>query len=84
MSHSFPVITAEAAELIKTARASASVASRQLVPRRPSALPRKRRAVSTKAGRPFKVGVLTGASTGQSLDGDLASASDLVPYTVSR
>ena len=36
-----------------------------------------------QAGRPFQVGVLTGASTGHSLDGALAKASHLFPHPLS-
>ncbi len=76
MSHPFPTLTAdEAAALIQhdqnigfsgftPAGAAKAV---------PTAL--ARRAVSEhEAGRDFKVGVLTGASTGASLDGELAKA----------
>ena len=40
-----------------------------------------------EAGRPFKVGIFTGASTGQSTDGDLANANALkyrAPYTTNN
>lgn len=76
MSHSFPVITAEeAAELIQNGQSigfsgfTAAGAAKAV----PAALAKKARR-EHEAGRPFKVGVLTGASTGQSLDGDLAEA----------
>ena len=76
MSHSFPVLTAEeAAELIQNGQSigfsgfTAAGAAKAV----PAALAKKARR-EHEAGRPFKVGVLTGASTGQSLDGDLAEA----------
>ena len=76
MSFPFPILTPEeAAELIGhgqnigfsgfTAAGAAKVV--------PAALARKARR-EHEAGRPFKVGVLTGASTGPSLDGALAEA----------
>ena len=40
-----------------------------------------------EAGRPFKVGIFTGASTGQSTDGDLAVAYAIkyrAPYTTNN
>ena len=40
-----------------------------------------------EAGRPFKVGIFTGASTGQSTDGDLANANAIkyrAPYTTNN
>ena len=76
MSHSFPVLTAEeAAELIQNGQSigfsgfTAAGAAKAV----PAALAKKARR-EHEAGRPFKVGVLTGASTGRSLDGALAEA----------
>jgi len=76
MSLPFPILTAEeAAEMIQndqsigfsgfTAAGSAKAV--------PFALAQKARR-EHDAGRPFKIGVLTGASTGKSLDGALAEA----------
>ena len=76
MSHSFPELTAEeAAELIQNGQSigfsgfTAAGAAKAV----PAALAKKARR-EHEAGRPFKVGVLTGASTGRSLDGALAEA----------
>jgi len=76
MSHSFPILSAEeAAELIQNGQSigfsgfTAAGAAKAV----PAALAKKARR-EHEAGRPFKVGVLTGASTGKSLDGDLAEA----------
>ena len=76
MSHFFPILSAEeAAELIQNGQSigfsgfTAAGAAKAV----PAALARKARR-EHEAGRPFKVGVLTGASTGKSLDGDLAEA----------
>ena len=76
MSQSFPILTAEeAAELIQNGQSigfsgfTAAGAAKAV----PAALAKKARR-EHEAGRPFKVGVLTGASTGKSLDGDLAEA----------
>jgi propionyl-CoA:succinyl-CoA transferase len=76
MSHSLPILTAEeAAELIQNGQSigfsgfTAAGAAKAV----PAALAKKARR-EHEAGRPFKVGVLTGASTGKSLDGDLAEA----------
>ena len=44
----------------------------------------KRAIAEHEAGRPFKVGIFTGASTGQSCDGDMANAYAIkyrAPYT---
>ena len=44
----------------------------------------KRATAEHEAGRPFKVGIFTGASTGQSCDGDMANAQAIkyrAPYT---
>ncbi|MEO7100049.1 MAG: succinate CoA transferase [Luteolibacter sp.] len=76
MTNSFPTLTAdEAAALIRnddvigfsgfTAAGSAKVI--------PTAIAAKAR-VEHDAGRPFQIGVITGASTGPSLDGELARA----------
>jgi propionyl-CoA:succinyl-CoA transferase len=76
MSQSFPILTAEeAAELIQNGQSigfsgfTAAGAAKAV----PAALAQKARR-EHEAGRPFKVGVLTGASTGRSLDGALAEA----------
>ena len=76
MSQSFPILTAEeAAELIQNGQSigfsgfTAAGAAKAV----PAALAKKARR-EHEAGRPFKVGVLTGASTGRSLDGALAEA----------
>ncbi len=76
MSTSFPVMTAaEAAELIGHGQTigfsgfTAAGAAKDV----PAALAEKAKREHA-AGRPFKVGVLTGASTGKSLDGALAEA----------
>ena len=76
MSLPFPILTAEeAAELIQNGQNigfsgfTAAGAAKAV----PFALAQKARREHT-AGRPFKVGVLTGASTGKSLDGALAEA----------
>lgn len=76
MSLPFPILTAEeAAELIQNGQNigfggfTAAGAPKAV----PAALAKKARK-EHEAGRPFKVGVLTGASTGKSLDGDLAEA----------
>src|SRR5664279_71420 len=76
MSHSLPILTAEeAAELIQNGQSigfsgfTAAGAAKAV----PAALAKKSRR-EHEAGCPFKVGVLTGASTGKSLDGDLAEA----------
>lgn len=72
----FPILTAEeAAELIQNGHNigfsgfTAAGAAKAV----PAALAKKARR-EHEAGRPFKVGVLTGASTGKSLDGALAEA----------
>src|SRR5664279_3530538 len=76
MSHSLPILTAEeAAELIQNGQSigfsgfTAAGAAKAV----PAALAKKARR-EHEAGRQFKVGVLTGASTGKSLDGALAEA----------
>ena len=76
MSQSFPILTAEeAAELIQNGQSigfsgfTAAGAAKAV----PAALAKKARR-EHEAGRQFKVGVLTGASTGRSLDGALAEA----------
>lgn len=76
MSLPFPILTAEeAAELIQDGHNigfsgfTAAGAAKAV----PYALAQKARR-EHEAGRPFKVGVLTGASTGKSLDGALAEA----------
>lgn len=76
MSLPFPILTAEeAAELIQNGQNigfggfTAAGAPKAV----PLALANKARR-EHEAGRPFKVGVLTGASTGKSLDGALAEA----------
>ncbi len=76
MSLPFPVLTAEeAAELIQNGQNigfsgfTAAGAAKAV----PYALAQKARREHA-AGRPFQVGVLTGASTGKSLDGALAEA----------
>lgn len=76
MSLPFPILTAEeAAELIQNGQNigfggfTAAGAPKAV----PFALAQKARR-EHEAGRPFKVGVLTGASTGKSLDGALAEA----------
>ena len=76
MSLPFPILTAEeAAELIQHGQNigfsgfTAAGAAKAV----PFALAQKARR-EHEAGRPFKVGVLTGASTGKSLDGALAEA----------
>ena len=76
MSLPFPILTAdEAAELIQNGQNigfsgfTAAGAAKAV----PYALAQKARR-EHEAGRPFKVGVLTGASTGKSLDGALAEA----------
>ena len=76
MSLPFPILTAEeAAEMIHDGQNigfsgfTAAGAAKAV----PFALAQKARREHT-AGRPFKVGVLTGASTGKSLDGALAEA----------
>ena len=76
MSLPFPILTAEeAAELINNGENigfsgfTAAGAAKAV----PFALAQKARREHA-AGRPFKVGVLTGASTGKSLDGALAEA----------
>jgi acetyl-CoA hydrolase len=76
MSIPFPVLTAaEAADLIGHGQTigfsgfTAAGAAKDV----PAALAEKAKREHA-AGRPFKVGVLTGASTGQSLDGALAEA----------
>jgi acetyl-CoA hydrolase len=76
MSYPFPILTAdEAAALIHDGQ---SIGFSGFTPAGaakavPLALA-KRAEEEHKAGRPFKVGVLTGASTGKSLDGALAKA----------
>ena len=76
MSFPFPILTPEeAAELINHGQNigfsgfTAAGAAKAV----PAALARKAKR-EHEAGRPFKVGVLTGASTGPSLDGALAEA----------
>jgi propionyl-CoA:succinyl-CoA transferase len=76
MSLPFPILTAEeAAELIQNGQCigfsgfTAAGAAKAV----PYALAQKARR-EHQAGKPFKVGVLTGASTGKSLDGALAEA----------
>jgi len=76
MALPFPILTAEeAAELIQNGQNigfsgfTAAGAAKAV----PYALAQKARR-EHEAGRPFKVGVLTGASTGKSLDGALAEA----------
>ncbi|WP_153111676.1 succinate CoA transferase [Propionivibrio limicola] len=76
MSLPFPILTAEeAAELIQNGQNigfsgfTAAGAAKAV----PVALAKRARR-EHEAGRPFKVGVLTGASTGKSLDGALAEA----------
>ena len=76
MSLPFPILTAEeAAELIQNGQNigfsgfTAAGAAKAV----PFALAQKARREHA-AGKPFKVGVLTGASTGKSLDGALAEA----------
>ncbi len=76
MSLPFPILTAdEAAELIQNGQNigfsgfTAAGAAKAV----PYALAQRARR-EHEAGRPFKVGVLTGASTGKSLDGALAEA----------
>jgi acetyl-CoA hydrolase len=74
--HAFPVMTAaEAAELIQHGESIGfsgftAAGAAKAVPR---AVGERARA-EHEAGRPFKVGVITGASTGPSLDGALAKA----------
>jgi succinate CoA transferase len=75
-SHGFPILTAdEAAELIRNEE---TVGFSGFTPAgAPKAIPRAiaRRAIAEhEAGREFQIGVLTGASTGPSLDGALAKA----------
>ena len=76
MSLPFPILTAEeAAELIQNGQTigfsgfTPAGAAKAV----PFALAQKARR-EHEAGKPFKVGVLTGASTGKSLDGALAEA----------
>jgi acetyl-CoA hydrolase len=76
MSLPFPILTAEeAAEMIQHGQSigfsgfTAAGAAKAV----PLALSKKARR-EHEAGRPFKVGVMTGASTGKSLDGALAEA----------
>ncbi len=76
MSLPFPVLTAEeAAEMIQNGQSigfsgfTAAGAAKAV----PAALAQKAQREHA-AGRPFKVGVLSGASTGKSLDGALAEA----------
>ncbi len=76
MSLPFPILTAEeAAEMIQNDQSigfsgfTAAGAAKAV----PFALAKKARR-EHEAGRPFKVGVMTGASTGKSLDGALAEA----------
>ncbi len=76
MSLPFPILTAEeAAEMIQNGQSigfsgfTAAGAAKAV----PFALAQKARR-EHEAGRPFKVGVMTGASTGKSLDGALAEA----------
>ena len=76
MALPFPILTAEeAAEMIQNGQNigfsgfTAAGAAKAV----PFALAQKARR-EHEAGRPFKVGVLTGASTGKSLDGALAEA----------
>jgi len=85
MSLPFPILTAEeAAELIQDGQSigfsgfTAAGAAKAV----PFALAQKARREHA-AGRPFKVGVMTGASTGKSLDGALAEANAIsfrTPY----
>jgi len=76
MSHSFPILTAEeAAELIQNNQTIGfsgftPAGSAKAIP----AALAKKALREHEAGKPFKVGVLTGASTGKSLDGALAQA----------
>ena len=76
MKHPFPVLTADEAaalvqldEVIGFSGFSPAGAAKVI----PTAIASKARAEHA-AGRPFKVGVITGASTGPSLDGELARA----------
>lgn len=76
MSTPFPILTAdEAASQIENGQTigfsgfTPAGAAKEI----PTAIARKARA-EHEAGRPFKIGVVTGASTGQSLDGELALA----------
>ncbi|MDD2763694.1 MAG: acetyl-CoA hydrolase/transferase family protein [Opitutaceae bacterium] len=81
----FPVLTAdEAAALIQHGQTvgfsgfTAAGATKVI----PTAIARRARAEHT-AGRPFQIGVVTGASTGPSLDGELARANAIswrTPY----
>ena len=85
MALPFPTLTAEeAAELIQNGQNvgfsgfTAAGAAKAV----PAALAKKARR-EHDAGRPFKIGVLTGASTGKSLDGALAEANAIAfrtPY----
>ena len=76
MKHPFPVLTADEAaalvqhdEVIGFSGFTPAGAAKVI----PTAIASKARAEHA-AGRPFKVGVITGASTGPSLDGELARA----------
>jgi acetyl-CoA hydrolase len=76
MAHPFPILTAEeAAALIQHGQ---TIGFSGFTPAgSPKAIPKAladRAAEKHAAGRDFKVGVLTGASTGKSLDGALAEA----------
>jgi len=76
MSNAYPVLTAaEAAELIQNGQTVAfsgftAAGAPKVVP---SALAERAKNIHT-AGQPFRIGVMTGASTGKSLDGALAKA----------
>jgi len=76
MKHSFPILTADEAaalvhhdEVIGFSGFTPAGAAKVI----PTAIAAKAR-TEHAAGRPFKVGVITGASTGPSLDGELARA----------
>ena len=76
MKHTYPMLTAEEAaalvqhdEIIGFSGFTPAGAAKVI----PTAIAAKAR-VEHAAGRPFKVGVITGASTGPSLDGELARA----------